>query len=173
MPKIKDRMILGVIAGLGGNAAKLLICALLKRAKWVESMGPERAAGMLVSPHRVTQPEGRVVGFLADGVIACMLGIATVYALSIMGKDKAVIKGAIAGKMMWTTLYGMLGNLGATKIEPVSPKTVLSEFLGHTAFGVLTACLAAGLGDPGLFDGRIPLGASSFFISKKEGAING
>ncbi|MCL6638223.1 MAG: hypothetical protein K6T80_00900 [Firmicutes bacterium] len=161
MARIKDRLILGVLAGLGGNIAKTIIVEIAKRCNLAEIDGPEKAAGMLVPPYKIADPVGKAVGYLADNVVASMLGIVTVYGLSISGKDKAVLKGALTGQAMWAMFYGVLANMGATKVQPVSPKSVLSEFAGHTAYGALTAYLATRLGDPGLFKDKIPLSASS------------
>lgn len=161
MAKIKDRLILGAIAGLGGNIAKNIIVKTAKKLKWAEVDGAEMAAGMLIPPYRIADPEGKVVGYIADNIIAGMLGVATVYTLSLSGKDKAVLKGVFTGQAAWAILYGLLTTMGATKVHSVSPKSVLSEFAGHTAFGALTAYLATKLGDPGLFTGKIPLTACS------------
>ncbi|MFA7468184.1 MAG: hypothetical protein WCY82_07960 [Desulfotomaculaceae bacterium] len=160
MIKIKDRLILGAIAGLGGNLIKLSIGKAAMKMNLAEVGGPERAAGMLVPGHKIVTTEGKVVGYIADSVIAGLLGVTTVYALSITGKDKAITKGALSGEAAWTLLYGLLTTMGATKVGPVGPKTVLSEVVSHTAYGAITAYLVTKLGDPGLFNGQLPLSAS-------------
>ena len=160
MIKIKDRFILGAIAGLGGNLLKLAIGRTAMKMNLAELGGPERAAGMLVQGHKIATTQGKIVGYVADSVIAGILGVTTVYALSITGKDKAVAKGALSGEAAWTLLYGMLTTMGATKVGPVGPKTVLSELVSHTAYGALTAYLVTKLGAPDLFNGRLPLSAS-------------
>ena len=161
MKKISDRFLLGVLSGLGANIPKLVIARTAKKLKLVEIDGPEKAAGMLVPPHSLILPAGKIVGYLADSVIAGMLGIVMVYLLSITGKDKAVWKGALAGQSMWVGLYGVLASFGATKVQPVSPTTVLSEFLAHTAYGAAAAALAVTLGAKEIFTGKIPLSASN------------
>lgn len=161
MKRIADRLLLGVLAGLGGNVVKLLIGRMAVRLGYAEIDGPQRATGMLVPSHKVADPLGKAVGWLADGVIGIMLGVGMVYVLSVSGKDQAVLKGTLAGQVMWTALYGVLATMGATKVKPVSPKTVLSEFIGHTAYGAVTAALVTNLGDEGLFTGEIPISAGS------------
>ncbi len=128
MIKIKDRMILGVVAGLGANAVKLAISSVFQKLNWSEIGGPERAAGMLIPPHLLLKNLGKLVGYLADAAVAGLIGSVSVYAFSFFGKDKAVLKGALAGQATWTFLYGVLGTMGATKVAPVGPKTVLTEF---------------------------------------------
>lgn len=159
MRKIKDRLLLGVVAGLGANLIKNGFGRIAKRKKWAEIDGAERAAGMLVPPHTLATTQGKVIGYIADSVIGGLLGVATVYALGVTGKNSAILKGALTGQATWTTLYGVLGTLGATKVSPVSPNTVITELVGHTVYGMATALLAVKLGDPGLYDGTIPMSA--------------
>jgi hypothetical protein len=155
--RIRDRIVLGAVSGLAANAVKLLTAKTAMRLDWAELHGPLRAAGMLIPPHNVTQPKGLAVGYLADAVIAVVLGVLTVYMLSVTGKDRAVLKGAISGQVFWTALYGVLGTFGATNVRPELPETYLTAFLDHTLFGAVAATVASKLGHPDLFDGTIPL----------------
>ena len=157
MAKIKDRVLLGFAAGLGANTLKLSLGLIFKKLKWADIDGPVRAAGMLIPPHTVAKKSGKLVGYLADSAIASLIGIGAVYSLSVTGKDKSAFKGAMFGQAAWTFLYGALGTMGATKINPVSPGTVLSEFASHTAYGALVTTLATKLGDSSLFDGSNPI----------------
>lgn len=159
MLKIKDRLILGVISGTTGNLVKNGIGLISKYLKIAEISGPDRAAGILVPPHTLAKTSGKIVGYAADSVIGGLLGVMTVYALGITGKNKAVLKGALTGQASWTVLYGVLGTLGATKITAVNPNTVISEFIGHTFYGIVTAYIATRLGDKGLYNGIIPISA--------------
>lgn len=156
MRRINDRLILGVLAGVLGNIPKTAIELAGKKTGWAESDCPARAAGMLVPRRQVRSQKGKIIGRIADTVMAAVLGVATTYALSATGKDKAVLKGVVLGQTMWTLLYGVLGTLGATRVKPVQPRTVLTELVGHTLYGATTAGLAVALGDPGLFTGKIP-----------------
>jgi hypothetical protein len=76
-----------------------------------------------------------------------------------------VIKGAGASSVLWVMLYGSMANLGLSTIRPAMPPTMLTQFVGHGAFGAAVALLATGLGDPGLFDGTIPV-----FVKKGDRA---
>ena len=95
MRKVKDRMLLGIIAGLGGNVVKLTLSTIFQKLKWAEIGGPERAAGMLIPPHTLMHRKGRLVGYLADSVVSGLIGTASVYAFSTFGKNKAIIKGLL------------------------------------------------------------------------------
>ncbi|NMB00380.1 MAG: hypothetical protein GX971_02490 [Firmicutes bacterium] len=161
MNKMRDRLLLGVISGLAGGAVKNVVGSILMKSHASEFGGPARAAGMLLPAHKIATPQGRLVGWLADTAIAGLLGIASVYMLSVTGKDNAALKGAITtGGVAWMGLYGVLGTLGATRVEPGHPRTVLSEFITHSIYGAVTGATACYLGDEGLFNGEIPLFAS-------------
>ena len=161
MKKVRDRLQLGVIAGLTGVAVKDLVGGLITRAGRAEDPGPQRAAGMLLPAYKIATPLGRAAGWLADAAVGSLLGITSVYVLSFTGKDRAVLKGLTTGALAWVGLYGVLGNMGATNVRTVQPKTALSEFITHAVYGVVTVSTAAYLGDDELFGGGIPWSASS------------
>lgn len=169
MGKIRDRVLLGVVSGLAGGIVKNTLGLLLVKRKLAEYGGPSRAAGMLVPAHKITTPKGKLVGLLADTTISGLLGVLSVYTLSLSGKDKAALKGAmISGATAWTVLYGVLGTMGATRIQSPQPKTVLCEFLEHTLYGAVAASTAAYLGDEDLFDGKIPWSVGSVKIQPQN-----
>lgn len=151
MKTIKDKMILGVIAGLGGNVIKNILGLAGMRLGLQEIDGPHRAAGMLVPPHKIADPKGKLVGFLADTVMSGTLGIVTLSGLLLFGKKHAILKGSLVGAGMWTILYGIMGNLGATKVNPITPQTVLAEFIEHTIFGAVTAAIITSIADQSVF----------------------
>lgn len=168
MAKIRDRILLGLVAGLAGNAAKNAVGHIFVKRNIAEYGGPARAAGMLVPAHKIMTPSGRIVGWIADTAIGGMLGVATVYVLSFTGKDKAILKSLVTvGSGAWTALYGVLGTMGATKVRLPGPGTVLVEFLTHTVYGAVAGGVAAYLGDEDLFNGKIPWSASSVKIQAK------
>lgn len=160
MRRIRDRVILGVVAGLIGNGAKTVVSKVMQRLGHSELGGATRAMGMLVPAHKIATPGGWAVGYIADNAIACMLGTVGVYALAVSGTDHALIKGGLSGGAAWTALYGVLGRMGATNVTTFLPKTVLSELLAHTVFGVTAAGVAVTLGDPQLFNGGVPISAT-------------
>ncbi|MBS3946826.1 MAG: hypothetical protein KGZ57_00790 [Dethiobacter sp.] len=149
--KIKDRLVLGVVCGLVANVAKMSLMSLAKKRNWAEITGMEKSAGMLLPAHQAYSPYGKIVGNVADNVVATMLGVGTVYMLTFTGKDKALLKGLAFGEAMWVSFYGVLSTMGATQVGPLSPKTVLCEMVGHAVFGATATLTATTLGDPALF----------------------
>jgi hypothetical protein len=157
MGKIRDRVLLGVLCGLGGGFVKNGLSVVLARNGLAEYGGPARAAGMLLPAHKISTSRGKIVGWIADTTISGMLGVVSVYMLSFTGKDKALLKGAlVSGGMAWAGLYGVLGTMGATAVQHPQPKTVLSEFLVHTVYGAVVATMATYLGHEDLYNGQIP-----------------
>ena len=151
MVKIRDRVLLGVISGLGGGLVKNAVSELLISRNLAEYGGPARAAGMLVPAHKITTPRGRIVGWLADTTISGMLGVAS--SLYPLGKAPS------RHPNWWSDcldIYGALSRMGVTQVQDPEPKTVLSEFLAHAVYGAVSAAIATTLGDEGLFNGQIP-----------------
>lgn len=149
--KITDRFWLGVISGLGGNLVKTAIEEFFKRKGVIKSTAIEKASGIFVDKKDISSPQGRMVGFIADNMIAGALGVSCVYWLTLMGRDKYLLKGGFLGAIEWTTIYGVLSRAGATSIFPVKPADALVGFVSHFAFGMTKIALSANLGDTRLF----------------------
>jgi hypothetical protein len=159
--KIKDRLLLGVIAGLGANIPKIIIGKTGLRLKTADLHGPQIAAGIFLPGHNLAQTTGKIVGYMADATIAGILGVVTVYGLSFTGKDHYLLKGAATGQALWQGGYGLLSSFGVTQVYTQRPKTVLNEFVSHTVYGIAAAAIAANLGDESLFSGKVPISASA------------
>ena len=166
MIKVRDRLQLGMMAGLAGVVAKDLVGGFMTRSGLSKGAGPQRAAGRLLPAYKTHTPLGQAAGWLADATVGSLLGIATVYTLTFTGRDRAFLKGLTTGALAWVGLYGVLSNMGATDVRNVQPKTVLRELLGHLVYGVVTASTAVALGDEDLFSGGIPWSASSLRVEE-------
>ena len=142
MKKITDRFLLGIIAGLGGNLAKEAVERAAIPLLGFNETGAKKAAGIFLKKKDLTSPSGKILGVIADHMIAAGLGITCVYWLTLMGKDHYLIKGAALGAAEWTALYGVTSHLGATSIFPTTPKNGLVSFLSHLAFGAAKATIA-------------------------------
>lgn len=164
---IKDRALLGLVAGLGANAVKTALSRTSIKLKVSELDGPEIGAGMFLPGHALTTTKGKVVGWIADNLIAGILGTVTVYGLTLTGKNSYLLKGALMGQIMWQGLYGIMGQMGASQVKPSGARTVLSELATHTVFGTVAAAIAANLGDEGLFNGEIPITAATIKQTKQ------
>ncbi|MHB8073454.1 hypothetical protein [Desulfosporosinus fructosivorans] len=151
MKKIKDRYLVGLISGLGGNLAKMAVEQVFNKSGFSKSNGYTTAAGIFLKKSDVSTPYGKAVGILADNMIAAGLGVTCIYWLTLMGKDNHLIKGAGLGAAEWGSLYGVASSIGATAIYPVKPKDAIATFISHLAFGMTKISIAVMLGDSRLF----------------------
>lgn len=152
MKKITDRYLLGIIAGLGGNIAKIAVERIFMKTTDFKETGAKKAAGIFLKKSDVSSFQGQIIGNIADNMIAAGLGITCVYWLTLMGKDYYFIKGAGLGTAEWTALYGVLSQMGATSVFPTKPKDALVSFASHLAFGMIKMIIAVNLGDERLFE---------------------
>lgn len=149
--KIKDRLIAGAIAGLGANLVKIAIEQTAVKMGLSKETGAKRAAGFFITARKFNTPQGKVLGFLADSTIAGFLGVFSSYLLTFTGKDYALLKGAAVGNISWSSMYGVLAQMGASKIKSNDPMTFLTSFISHTAFGITKFYIVTKITDPGLF----------------------
>lgn len=151
MKKITDRFWLGVISGLGGNLVKMAIEESFKRKGIIKTTAIEKASGIFLNKSDISTPQGKLVGIITDNMIAGALGITCSYWLTLMGKDKYLLKGGFLGAFEWTAMYGALSRIGATSIFPVKSIDALIGFVSHFAFGMTKIAIIANLGDSRLF----------------------
>ncbi len=149
--KLKDRLIAGAIAGCAANVVKIGIEQIAQRMGYTKETGCKKAAGFFISNRKYNIPQGKVVGIIADNTIAGFLGVATSYLFTFTGKDNWFLKGAIIGNMSWSSMYGVLSQIGATKMKVNDPNTYLTSFVSHTAFGITNSYLLTKIIDPGLY----------------------
>jgi len=151
MKKIKDRFLLGIISGFGGNIAKMAVEGFFNKMGFSSGSGRKTAAGIFLKNSDINTPHGKAVGVIADNMIAAGLGVTCTYWLTLMGKDYYLVKGAGLGAAEWTSLYGVLSKLGASSIFPVKPKDAVAAYVSHLAFGAVKISIARHLGDERLF----------------------
>lgn len=151
MKKLKDPILLGIMAGLAGNLLKDL-GNLFTTKKGMNDLTYSSMAGSLYMKKKDTKSNlGKKVGFLADMAVGAGLGVGYIYVLKFTGKDHALMKGVGYGHGAWTLLLGGTNKLGASKIFPLKPKTVLSNYLEHTLYGLGAYLVASKFGDDDLY----------------------
>lgn len=153
MKKIKDRVLLGVFAGLLGNTAKTAIDEVSLRKKISQRSFRETAAGVWVSKRKeATSIQGQLLGGLFDFGMSSMGGIGITYLLSKTGRDHFVTKGIVSGVAIGSTITALLSALPNNKIKPKDAASNLSYMFAHAVYGVVTAGVVAKVGDHSLFD---------------------
>jgi len=155
MPKIKDRLVAGLIAGLGANVVKTLIEHVCQSKGLTKETAVKKAAGFFLSSRKANTPKGKMVGIFSDNTIAGFLGVLSSYMLTLTGKDYPVLKGMVIGNIFWSTMYGVMAQLGATKVRSNDPRSFLASMLSHTAFGITSHYLLTKIADPDLYQSNL------------------
>lgn len=90
-------------------------------------------------------------GNFADFMAGAIFGIPLVHFMRRTGKDHDLTKGASFGMLIWALFYGTRRSRNLYTLKPKKSRSELLAFLGHLAFGVVTARAAVKLADPGTF----------------------
>lgn len=152
MFKIKDRVTLGLVAGLAGNLVKTLINEVSTKKKISQRSFRGTAAGVWVSPKESTSTNGQILGGLLDFGMGSLGGVGTAYLLSKTGRDHLVTKGLLAGISMGSLITFALAAVPTNKVRPKDAASNLSYMVSHAAYGLVTTFVAAKLGDSSLYD---------------------
>jgi hypothetical protein len=153
--KIKDRVVLGVVAGLIGNSIKMTVDEIFVKKKISQRSFRETAAGVWVSKRsEAVRTQGQILGGLLDFGMGIMGGIATTYWLPVTGRDHITIKGITSGIAMGSLITFVLGTLPQNIVRPKDAASNLSYMLSHSVYGLVTTAVAAKLGHPSLYDAQ-------------------
>lgn len=153
MLKIKDRVTLGVIAGLCGNLVKTAIDEISLKKKISQRSFRETASGVWVSNQKeASNVKGQILGGLLDFGVGTLGGIASVYLLSKTGRDQLATKGIVSGITIGSAITALLSVFPQNKVRPKDAASNLSYMASHAAYGLVTTFVAAKLGDPSLYD---------------------
>lgn len=156
MALIRDRMILGVLAGAVGNVAKTLIDEVSLRAKISQRSFRETASGLWVSKRgEAASPKGQILGSFLDLGMALVGGMGLVALLTRSGRDHYLAKGITYGMAFGSGVSAFL-SLPTNKVRPKDAASNLSYMVSHAAYGLVAAAVAAKLGHPSLFDVKPP-----------------
>lgn len=151
MKKIKDPILMGVIAGLVGNLLKTTGSLFTEKIGMNQTNYSKMAGSLFMSKKSTKSELGKKVGYLADAAIGAGMGVGYIYVLKLTGKDHALMKGVGYGHGAWTLFMGGANKLGVASMHPLSPKSVLSTYIEHTLYGLGAYLVATKLGDENLF----------------------
>jgi len=160
--KVKDRIALGLLAGLvGGTPARLINMWGYKR-KYINFHWGDLAAFLFYPGGPPKSEQGRWVGRITNQFILALSGVAITYTLSATGRDKALLKGAGIMGLEWLGLYGLTQRVGMVRLQ--KPLTDLIVLADHVLSGAIIGGLVAKLGDDSLFpdaERQLPLVGSA------------
>ena len=149
MKTIKDRMLLGAVAGTLGTAAAYLVDTILKKTGYEQRTWAERGKNLVVSRAFDSHKAATVSGVFVTEVIGVLAAVPLVYLHTFTGRDKPLLKGTIYGGMMWLAVYG----LGQRAAGPFlsTPGAALSNLASNIVYGTVAASVVTRLGDQSLF----------------------
>lgn len=151
MKKVKDPILLGIIAGLTGNVFKTIGDIISIKLGISQTSYPRIAGSFFMTNKQTESVLGKTVGWLTDAAMSAGLGVGFVYVLKFTGKDHALMKGVGYSHGAWTLLLGGANKMMTSNIYPQDAKTVLSQYTSHTLYGIGAALAASTLGDKDMF----------------------
>ena len=150
MRKIKDRIILGAITGLIVSPPFQIIDALIHKRGITDVPYGYSASKIFLTKKATKTPASKVMSVVINIANSGLVATSIVYTLSLTGKDKALIKGAGVGTMMWVGVAGLFSNV-VLNVKSKRPITPLISLVEHVLFGSLCSYVITKLGDDSLF----------------------
>jgi hypothetical protein len=149
MHRIKDRLILGLIAGLGANLIKEAIAETGVHSGLAKYTCKRIIPLVLLNKKEAKTWKGWALGITSDMTIAGLTGILLTYILSFTGKDYSRLKGIIVSNGILDQVFNAFSmTLPQVKKDPNS--NLLCRGI-HAVFGITAAFIITSLGDPTLF----------------------
>ncbi len=153
MNKIDDRVLLGLVSGLAGNVAKMVVDEVSLKLKISQRSFRATAAGVWVGTKRQADSGwGQLLGGLFDFGLSSLGGIGIVYLISKTGRDQLLAKGTAAGVIIGSTITAILSVFPQNKVKPKDAPSNLSYMLSYLVYGLTTISVAAHLGHPSIYD---------------------
>lgn len=131
----KDSIVFGAVAGFLGNIAKELIVWPMHFLGYVRYTFVHIAAGYFVPAEFIDNPVSLTIGFIADWVMAALIGILMLQLVRRTGHDYVLFKAIGFSAAVYLFLYGALMALDVTRASLLTPLPNLLLFFPHIALG--------------------------------------
>lgn len=153
MNKIKDRIVLSIVAGGIGTLMMTLIDTVSARMGISQRTYRTTAAGVWVSSRREAEKwTGQLLGFIMNFGLSMAGALGLINLLTKYGRDNILTKGLFFGASFGGIINAILSGLLNNKVKPKDAASNLSYLLSNAAFGITTAFIASKLGHDSLFD---------------------
>lgn len=149
--KMKDSIMISLIAGLIGTTAMDLSNVFLWRTRKTEILYGHLSGSMIMRGFRTNQTKNFVLGQLLHMASGAALGIPVFQMLKRTGRDHHLIKGGFVGMMSWGILYDFGQRARIFTSKPHLTKTHYSAMWHNLLYGLTTAQAIVSLSDPSLF----------------------
>lgn len=150
MKKIKDRILVGAISGMIVSVPFQIFNALIHKKGITDVSYSYADSKIFLDKSVIKTPGAKVLSSLINFTGTAIFGTAASYTLSFTGKDKAAIKGAGIGAIMWISVAGLLTNLGLNT-RSKRPSTPIISLGEHILSGALCGLLITKIGHNSLF----------------------
>lgn len=151
MKKINDPVLLGAIAGLSGNAAKMILDQIFVSTGQQQRPFRTVASGVWLPSRKEAETlTGNLLGTLLDFGMGLLGGIGIINVLSNSGTNYMLPKGVLYGLVYGSTITAMLSALPINKIRPQDAGSNVCYIFEHGAYGLVATVVAATLADPAL-----------------------
>lgn len=137
---MKDRFIVGSLAGMAGAAVMALINFIINL---VPGLNMELIFGVstLFVPKTLQGTlQGAAIGLIAHMICGALVGMVMLGVLEVSGYDYIQLKGAILGLFLWFLLSGLLGRALELGMQDKFIDNLLFILI-HIPFGITTAWL--------------------------------
>lgn len=149
--KIKDRIALGVIAGLAASLPVRLTGMLAEKTSLRDFRYRSMAGTLVVPKSKINTLEGKIMGEVVNGIGLSLAGIVTAYLFSATGRDHCYLKGIGVSYFFGVVLGGIFPKMGLVEKPKFNSRDAMFGILDHIIHGSTCALIVSKLGDEGLF----------------------
>jgi hypothetical protein len=152
MQKIKDRILLGSIAGFISSGLVMALQQAALRAGWMAKTCVEQAEGATVSHKYLRTKSAAALGLVTSMFVNTFTGVAHTYVLSRTGKDQLLVKSTGLGVLSWLLFHGISTRLTQSFEEDDSPpSSAFGPLLSAVLDNYISGIIIVNLGDDSLF----------------------
>ncbi len=137
---MKDKFIIGSLAGLAGSAVMALINFIINLIPGINMELIFGVSALFIPESLQGTLPGAAMGLFAHLICGTLVGMVILGLLEISGYEHTLAKGAILGLFSWFLLCGMLGRVLELGMQDKFIDQVLF-IINHVFFGIITVWL--------------------------------
>jgi hypothetical protein len=132
----KNKIILGVFAGLSATLVKDVINQTLYSLAIMKTLFAEYASGVFVSAMEARTMCGSILGYLIDFGLSSLLGIIFVFLLEKTKPKYIPFQGVLFGLALFIGIYGALISFGITTVKERTLSDTFIMIVIHFLYGL-------------------------------------
>jgi hypothetical protein len=142
----KNKVFLGVFAGLTASIVKDAVNQALYSLKLIKILFAHYAAGVFISAKETNSLLGIVVGYFIDFGLSALLGIIFVFLLKKTKPTHLLFQGFLYGIALFLSLYGALLSFGISSVKERPLTDVVLMIFIHLIYGLVLGVFVQKLG---------------------------